>query len=107
MICCFLSQVKSQKAAKNRGGGGFPNIFSGPDIIPKLKADPRTASYLNDPDYLALLAQLQANPQSLGAKLQDPRILTTLTVLMGIDPGMYYEILFLYIFKLPVLKCIF
>ncbi|XP_030762728.1 stress-induced-phosphoprotein 1 [Sitophilus oryzae] len=78
-----LSEVRAQKAAKSKGG--FPNIFAGPNIIPKLRADPRTAEYLNDPEYLALLAQLQANPQMMGAKLQDPRILTTLAVLMGLD----------------------
>ncbi|KAL1490159.1 hypothetical protein ABEB36_012898 [Hypothenemus hampei] len=81
-----LAEVKSQKAAKSRGGG-FPNPFSGPDVLMRLRSDPRTAAYLNDPEFLALLAQLQSNPQSLGMKLQDPRILTTLTVLMGIDPG--------------------
>lgn len=79
-----LAEVRAQKSAQGRS---FPNIFSGPGIIPKLKSDPRTAGFLNDPEYLALLAQLQANPQALGSKLQDPRILTTLSVLMGIDPG--------------------
>lgn len=79
-----LAEVRAQKAAQ---GKGFPNLFSGPHVIPKLRADPRTASFLNDPEYLALLAQLQQNPQAMGAKLQDQRILTTLAVLMGLDAG--------------------
>lgn len=77
-------QVKAQKAQKLRS---FPNPFSGTDVLAKLRADPRTRAYLEDPEYLALLAQLQANPQLMGSKLQDPRILTTLGVLIGIDPG--------------------
>lgn len=53
----------------------------------KLRADPRTRSYLDDPEYLSLLQQLQTNPQLLGKQLQDPRILTTLSVLIGLDNG--------------------
>lgn len=49
--------------------------------------DPRTRSYLDDPEYLAMLAQLQSNPQLMASKLQDPRVLTTLSVLLGIDTG--------------------
>lgn len=75
-------KVKAQKATKGRS---FPNLFSGPDVMTKLRADPRTSAFLNDPEYLALLAQLQSNPQAMQNKLQDPRVLTTLAVLMGIN----------------------
>lgn len=51
----------------------------------KLRSDPRTKAYLDDPEYLSLLQQLQVNPQLLGQKLQDPRILATLSVLIGLD----------------------
>jgi stress-induced-phosphoprotein 1 len=77
-----LTEVRSQKSQKARS---FSNPFSGPDVIMKLRADPRTKAYLEDPEYLALLAQLQSNPQSLGMKLQDPRVLNTLSVLIGVD----------------------
>lgn len=54
-------------------------------MLAKLRTDPRTRAYLDDPEYLAMLAQLQSNPQMMASKLQDPRILTTLSVLLGID----------------------
>ncbi|KAJ8971761.1 hypothetical protein NQ317_001666 [Molorchus minor] len=74
--------VRAQKAQQSRS---FPNPFAGSDVLPKLRADPRTRAYLEDPEYLALLAQLQSNPQLMGSKLTDPRVLTTLSVLMGFD----------------------
>lgn len=77
-----MFQLKMQK---NRRTTGFPNPFSGPDVFVKLRSDPRTKAYLDDPEYLNLLQQLQMNPQLLGQKLQDPRILTTLSVLIGLD----------------------
>ncbi|CAG9861954.1 unnamed protein product [Phyllotreta striolata] len=79
-----LAEVRSQKAQRSRS---MPNPFSGPDVLFKLRNDPRTKAFLDDPEYLALLAQLQSNPQSLGSHLQDSRVLTTLSVLIGMDPG--------------------
>ncbi|XP_060529156.1 stress-induced-phosphoprotein 1 [Cylas formicarius] len=67
-----LSEVKAQKTA---------------DLMAKLRADPRTRSFVDDPEYLALVNALMSNPQSLGTAMQDPRLLTTLSVLTGLDIG--------------------
>ncbi|KYB24621.1 stress-induced-phosphoprotein 1 [Tribolium castaneum] len=77
-----LQEVKAQKTAK-----GFPNPFNRPDLMEKLRGDPRTKPLLDDPNYVATLHMLKTNPNLLGQKLQDPNILTTLSVLIGIDPG--------------------
>lgn len=45
--------------------GGFPNPFAGAGILEKLKNDPRTREYFNDPSYLKLISDLQQNPQSM------------------------------------------
>lgn len=74
-----LAEVKAQRAAANA------NPFSTPDLFVKLRSDPRTKDYLNDPEYLVLLKSLQSNPRALGTKLQDPRVLTTLGVLLGFN----------------------
>lgn len=82
-------KVRAQNASR-QSGGGFPNFFSSPHVLTKLKNDPRTASYLSDPSYLALLAELQSNPQSIATKIQDPRILNTLQVLTGLDTSRFH-----------------
>nr|CAH7713545.1 unnamed protein product [Callosobruchus chinensis] len=70
------------KAARNRP---FSNPFQSGDLLNRLRNDPRTREWVNDPEYLALVAELESNPQSMALKLQDPRLLTTLSVLMGVD----------------------
>ncbi|XP_015181039.1 PREDICTED: stress-induced-phosphoprotein 1 [Polistes dominula] len=77
-----LADVKAQKNATRF------NPFNHPDLLKKLANDSRTKAYLNDPEYLKLLQELRNNPQSLGLKLQDQRILTTLGVLLGVDESM-------------------
>ncbi|XP_012233387.1 stress-induced-phosphoprotein 1 [Linepithema humile] len=72
-----LIEVKALKRAS------MSNPFTAPDIWLKLANDPRTKAYLSDPEYLKLLQELRNNPQSLSCRLQDTRVLTTLSVLLG------------------------
>lgn len=74
-----LTEVRTQKTAAT------VNPFNSPDVFVKLASDPRTKGYLSDPEYMKLLKELQTNPQSLGTKLQDTRVLTTLSVLLGMS----------------------
>lgn len=67
------------------GLGGFGSMFNDPQLIPKLARDPRTSKLLADPTFMAKLQQLKHNPQNVGEALADPRFLTVMSVLMGID----------------------
>ncbi|XP_015522942.2 stress-induced-phosphoprotein 1 [Neodiprion lecontei] len=74
-----LSEVQAQRSDANP--------FNAPDIFVKLRSDPRTRAYLDDPEYVKLIQELRSNPRVLGARLQDNRVLTTLSVLLGLNPG--------------------
>lgn len=76
-----LQGVRAQKI----GNKGMANPFSIPDLFVRLRSDPRTRAYLDDPDYIKLVQDLQSNPNSLGHRLNDTRVLTTLSVLLGIN----------------------
>lgn len=77
-----LAEVRAQKTA------AVTNPFNSPDIFLKLASDPRTKGYLSDPEYMKLLQELRTNPQSLSINLQDTRVLTTLSVLLGMSADM-------------------
>lgn len=76
-----MSEVRSQMSK------AF-NPFGDSNVMAKLRADPKTKAFLDDPEYLTMLQQLQTNPSLLRQYLQDPRILTSLSVLMGFDANL-------------------
>lgn len=54
-------------------------------MIQKLAANPKTASLLADPSFMAKLQRLKQNPGNIGEEMRDPRFLTVMSVLLGID----------------------
>jgi stress-induced-phosphoprotein 1 len=60
-------------------------MFSDPNMIQKLASNPKTASYLADPDFMNKLQQLKTNPNAVGSYMQDPRFLQVMSVMLGID----------------------
>merc|ERR1711928_179677 len=78
-----LKEVRSKLASQQ--STKVLNPFAGPDVITKLQNNPKTKSMLSDPSYLELIKDLQSNPNAMTTKLGDPRVLTTLSVLLGVD----------------------
>ena len=71
---------------KGAGGlGGLGNVFSSPDLLPKIMSNPQTAAYVSQPDYMMKLQEIQQNPSAISKHMQDPRILQTMGMLMGVN----------------------
>ncbi|EKE37365.1 TPR repeat protein [Entamoeba nuttalli P19] len=51
----------------------------------KLAANPKTASYLNDPVFVSKIEKIAADPKTLQTEMNDVRITEAMIVLMGID----------------------
>lgn len=83
------AQIKDSLAdLKAQQDPSIGNPFSVPDLFIKLRSDPRTKAYLDDPEYLKMIQQLRVNPNLLKSKLMDSRIMTTIAVLYGINMSM-------------------
>jgi stress-induced-phosphoprotein 1 len=87
------AQTAKDNAAANAGSQSqMPNVF-GPDMWAKLKANPETAAWLEDPKYVQLLKlvasnpAIQQNPQMI-QQLGDQRLLQTMLFLMGMPLNM-------------------
>ena len=60
-------------------------MFNDPNMMQKLASNPKTSQYLADPNFMRDLQSLKNNPNEMGTKLQDPRFLQVMSVLLGID----------------------
>lgn len=57
-------------------------------MIQKLANNPKTRSFLADPQFMQKLQHLRQNPNDIGGAMQDPRFLQVMSVLLGIDMSM-------------------
>ncbi|XP_043722453.1 hsp70-Hsp90 organizing protein 2-like [Telopea speciosissima] len=62
----------------------FGNIFQGPELWAKLTADPSTRGYLQQPDFVKMIQDLQRNPNNMSMYLADQRMMQALGVLLNI-----------------------
>ena len=80
--------IDAEATADGVGGdpsGGLGSLFNDPQLITKLANNPKTSSLLADPGFMAKLQRLKQNPNSIGEEMRDPRFLSVMSVLLGID----------------------
>lgn len=65
-------------------GNPFTDLAS---VIHKLRHNPKTQDYFKDPTYLKLLEEMSSDPSALTTRLKEPRVMNTITALLGFDPN--------------------
>jgi stress-induced-phosphoprotein 1 len=77
------SAVQQRNAAPDFGLG---KIFNDPNLVEKLKKNPKTSEMMRDPALVAKVINMAQNPQA-GAQemLSDPRLMTIMAALLGVD----------------------
>ncbi|EMS56336.1 Heat shock protein STI [Triticum urartu] len=59
-------------------------MFQGPELWTKIASDPATRAYLDQPDFMQMLREVQRNPSSLNTYLSDPRMMQVLSLMLNI-----------------------
>lgn len=82
-------QSAEDALANSNPGEGMNAMFSkftDPQLINKLKANPKTSAMMNDPALVEKVKKMQANPQSVAQDMMsDPRLMTIITTILDID----------------------
>ena len=83
-----IQMAQQQLQSTKQQPRSFDNPFSDPNLIAKLAGNPKTASLLAQPDFVAKLQEMQRDPKAMGKYLNDPRFMQVLSVLLGINVSM-------------------
>ncbi|XVF51672.1 hypothetical protein PTKIN_Ptkin04bG0203300 [Pterospermum kingtungense] len=67
----------------------FGDAFQGPEMWAKLTADPTTRIYLQQPDFVKAMQEIQRNPSKLNEYLKDQRVMQALGVLLNVKLKSY------------------
>lgn len=73
----------------------FGDAFSGPEMWAKLTADPATRVYLQQPDFVKMMQDIQKDPNNLNLYLKDQRVMQAFGVLLNVkirSPGDEFDI---------------
>ncbi|CAN0842001.1 Hsp70-Hsp90 organizing protein 2 [Linum grandiflorum] len=79
------SSSSRSRAAPPQGPNPFSDAFSGPEMWAKLTADPSTRVYLQQPDFVTMMKEIQKNPSNLNLYLKDQRVMQALGVLLNVQ----------------------
>lgn len=73
-----------QQALSQSTNDIFGNMFKG-DIWTKLRTNPKTAAFCQQPDFIQIVNNLQKQPQLMTQYLADPRVTAMFGVLLGVN----------------------
>ncbi|GMH22760.1 hypothetical protein Nepgr_024603 [Nepenthes gracilis] len=69
------SAAPSSRTRSAPAASPFGDAFSGADMWAKLTADPTTRAYLQQPDFVKIMQDIQKNPNNLNLYLKDQRVM--------------------------------
>ncbi|KAJ1416033.1 Tetratricopeptide-like helical domain superfamily [Sesbania bispinosa] len=79
------AQARAASASRPRSANPFGDAFSGPEMWARLTADPTTRAYLQQPDFVQMMQDIQKNPSNLNLYLKDQRVMQAIGVLLNED----------------------
>ncbi|TDH69872.1 hypothetical protein CCR75_005640 [Bremia lactucae] len=82
-----LDEVKKAQTASTQSFNPLANAF-GPDMFGKIATNPRLMPLLSDPAFVKVLQEIQSDPAKINQHIQDPRVMTVLGELMGLNLNM-------------------
>ncbi|KAJ2052186.1 Hsp90 cochaperone [Coemansia sp. S16] len=77
-----LEHEKDDGAGYDDFASKMSNAFQG-DVLAKIMANPKTAPYLADPEFVRKVKDIQANPENMSKYMDDQRITVAMFTLMG------------------------
>jgi len=83
-----LADAQKAQAAASRprssAASPFGDAFTGPEMWTRLTADPTTRAYLQQPDFVKMMQDIQRDPNNLNLHLKDQRVMHALGVLLNV-----------------------
>lgn len=83
-----LADAQKALAAASRprssAASPFGDAFSGPEMWTRLTADPVTRAYLQQPDFVKMMQDIQKDPNNLNLHLKDQRVMHAIGVLLNV-----------------------
>jgi len=81
----YKDAMENALKSVNRAERAMPNMFGVADLFTKLENDPRTKDFAKDQSFVDTIKTLQDNPNAIMQHLSDPRVMSALSVIMGVD----------------------
>ncbi|KAK4769618.1 hypothetical protein SAY86_027768 [Trapa natans] len=79
-----LADAQAATSRSRPASNPFGDVFQGPEMWAKLTADPSTRAFLQQPDFVRMMQDVQKNPSNLNLYLKDQRVMQALGVLLNV-----------------------
>ncbi|CAN8294041.1 unnamed protein product [Cochlearia groenlandica] len=79
------SSFSSSRSRSAPSPNPFGDAFKGPEMWTKLTSDPSTRGFLQQPDFVNMMQEIQKNPNNLNLYLKDQRVMQSLGVLLNVN----------------------